>query len=58
MPTRATGAPVRSRHIVEGGGHTWPGSTFEVASLAPTTQDVDATALIREAFRATWPDPG
>ena len=30
---------------VEGGGHTWPGSSVELPALGPTNQDVDASAL-------------
>ena len=33
-------------YIVDGGGHTWPGSPFEVPSLGYTTHDIDATVLM------------
>ena len=34
------------------GGHTWPGHPINVAQLGQTSQDVDATALIWEFFKA------
>lgn len=40
-------------YVVEGGGHTWPGSTMFVgldSAVGPTTFDIDATALIVEWF--------
>jgi polyhydroxybutyrate depolymerase len=44
-------------YIVEGGGHTWPGAR-ELGGLGHTTQDVDATTIIWDVFRASWPDAG
>lgn len=43
-------------YIVEGGGHTWPGSIPRERS-GPTTDDIDATEIIWDVFRAAWPDP-
>jgi polyhydroxybutyrate depolymerase len=40
-------------YTVEGGGHTWPGAT--IARGGYTTDDIDATEIIWETFRATWP---
>ena len=37
-------------HVVEGGGHTWPGA-IPVERLGPTTSTVDATATILDFFR-------
>jgi polyhydroxybutyrate depolymerase len=37
-------------YVVEGGGHTWPGTTFAVASLGPTTHSVDASETIWRFF--------
>lgn len=42
-------------YIVEGGGHTWPGADVE-STVGLTTQDVDASHLIWDAFEATWTD--
>ncbi|HEY8172149.1 MAG TPA: PHB depolymerase family esterase [Dehalococcoidia bacterium] len=36
-------------YVVDGGGHTWPGS-IDVARLGPTTHEIDATDLIWEYF--------
>ncbi len=36
-------------YVVEGGGHTWPGSP-DVARLGATTREIDATDLIWEFF--------
>ncbi|TDD53008.1 hypothetical protein E1286_08110 [Nonomuraea terrae] len=44
-PGRATLA----LYTVEGGGHTWPGSA-DVPRLGPVTRDLDATAVILNAF--------
>ncbi len=41
-------------YIVEGGGHTWPGAVARGGS-GYTTDDIDATAIIWDVFRATWP---
>jgi polyhydroxybutyrate depolymerase len=38
-------------YVVEGGGHTWPGS-FGPASLGASTTEIDATALIWAFFKA------
>lgn len=35
---------------IQGGGHTWPGSPFEVPSLGPTTQNVSATDMAWRFF--------
>jgi polyhydroxybutyrate depolymerase len=43
------GATVRL-YIVNGGGHTWPGS-FDVPGLGYVTQDISATDLIWEFFQ-------
>jgi len=43
-------------YTVEGGGHTWPGAMQ--TRLGHTTQDIDATAIIWETFKANWPDAG
>ena len=40
-------------YVVDGGGHTWPGSTLFTgleSLLGPTTFDIDATELIVEWF--------
>jgi len=37
--------------VIEGGGHTWPGS-IDVARLGPTTQEIDATEQIWQFFTA------
>jgi len=42
-------------YIVEGGGHTWPGA-IAVGGFGYTTDDIDASEIIWEVFRATWPD--
>ncbi|MEM7656873.1 MAG: PHB depolymerase family esterase [Bacteroidota bacterium] len=34
------------RYRIKGGGHTWPGSSVELATLGPTNQDIDATTLM------------
>jgi polyhydroxybutyrate depolymerase len=41
-------------YVVEGGGHTWPGSPIDTSSrgLGATTHDVDATAAIWAFFEA------
>jgi polyhydroxybutyrate depolymerase len=36
-------------YVVEGGGHTWPGS-IDVPRLGATTHEIDATALMWEFF--------
>jgi polyhydroxybutyrate depolymerase len=41
-------------YIVEGGGHTWPGAIS--VGLGYTTDDIDASEIIWDVFRATWPD--
>jgi polyhydroxybutyrate depolymerase len=41
-------------YIVEGGGHTWPGAVA-IGGFGYTTDDIDASALIWETFRAAWP---
>ena len=42
---------------IDGGGHTWPGSSIEVPVLGPATQDIDASALA-VAFFDRHPRPG
>lgn len=42
-------------YIVEGGGHTWPGS-IELPSLGYTTSDIRATDLLWELFLASSTD--
>ena len=40
-------------YVVDGGGHTWPGSAFSHASesiLGPTTDDIDASEVIWSFF--------
>jgi polyhydroxybutyrate depolymerase len=37
-------------YVVDGGGHTWPGSPIEIGAPGDTTQDVSATELIWEFF--------
>ncbi|MET0903909.1 MAG: PHB depolymerase family esterase [Acidimicrobiales bacterium] len=44
-------------YTVEGGGHTWPGSSG-VGRLGYTTEDIDATEIIWDVFRAAWPSEG
>jgi len=38
-------------YIINGGGHTWPGS-IPVARLGPTTTQIDASATIWDFFKA------
>jgi hypothetical protein len=44
-------------YIVDGGGHTWPGSPYEIPELGYTTQEISATDLMLEFFEA-HPMPG
>ena len=39
---------------IDGGGHTWPGSTARIAPrlTGPTSMDIDATSLMVQFFRA------
>jgi polyhydroxybutyrate depolymerase len=39
-------------YIVDGGGHTWPGSKIDVSRLGLTTHQVDASATIWDFFVA------
>lgn len=39
-------------YVIEGGGHTWPGSPIEVPYLGVTTQTVDATGLAIDWFES------
>ena len=41
-------------YTIEGGGHTWPGSSFDLASrgLGATTQELDATEVLWAFFEA------
>lgn len=41
----ASGKPVRF-YTVDGGGHTWPGNTYQGGLLGRTTHDIDATLLL------------
>jgi polyhydroxybutyrate depolymerase len=43
--------PVVLYRIV-GGGHTWPGSRFEVARLGATTKQIDAAQTMWDFFAA------
>ena len=43
--------------IVEGGGHTWPGAVA-IGGYGHTTDDIDASEIIWDVFRSTWPDDG
>lgn len=37
-------------YIIDGGGHTWPGSAIKVASLGLTTEQISATATLWAFF--------
>ncbi|WP_232548870.1 alpha/beta hydrolase family esterase [Propioniciclava soli] len=39
-------------YIVEGGGHTWPGTAVDLSPLGVTTQEIDASELMWEFFAA------
>jgi polyhydroxybutyrate depolymerase len=39
-------------YIIDGGGHTWPGSNFDVGRLGLTTKQIDASATIWDFFKA------
>jgi polyhydroxybutyrate depolymerase len=39
-------------YIIEGGGHTWPGSAIAIKSLGLTTKQVDASSVIWKFFSA------
>jgi len=39
--------------VIDGGGHTWPGSADTVRLLGTTTRTVDATAIMLDRFDAT-----
>ncbi|PZG03404.1 alpha/beta hydrolase family esterase [Nonomuraea aridisoli] len=43
------GGATLALYTVEGGGHTWPGSA-DVPRLGPVSRDLDATAVILDAF--------
>lgn len=45
-------------YVAEGGGHSWPGSPFDIASLGPVNRDIDATELIWEFFASHERQPG
>jgi polyhydroxybutyrate depolymerase len=49
-PGCASGAVTLER--IEGGGHTWPGASIDVAALGVTTKSVDATARFLDFFDA------
>jgi polyhydroxybutyrate depolymerase len=38
-------------YVIQGGGHTWPGS-ISIASLGKTTQTINASAVIWQFFEA------
>lgn len=49
------GGSVVELYVVDGGGHTWPGSAFSKASesiLGPTTFEIDANDVIWNFFKA------
>lgn len=37
-------------YVIEGGGHTWPGTSAPKPLLGPTTQTIDASAMIWDFF--------
>jgi polyhydroxybutyrate depolymerase len=37
-------------YSVTGGGHTWPGTSIDVARLGHVTQDINAADLMLEFF--------
>lgn len=37
-------------YVIDGGGHTWPGSPGAPEKLGPTTTSIDATALMWAFF--------
>lgn len=37
-------------YTIERGGHTWPGSAYNPVNLGKTSQDIDASVLIKEFF--------
>jgi polyhydroxybutyrate depolymerase len=39
-------------YVIQGGGHTWPGSAFAVAALGATTKEIDASATLWQFFKA------
>jgi polyhydroxybutyrate depolymerase len=39
-------------YIVDGGGHTWPGSAIHINTLGKTTDQIDASATIWNFFEA------
>jgi polyhydroxybutyrate depolymerase len=39
-------------YIIDGGGHTWPGSAVDVSRLGFTTHQIDATSTIWNFFQA------
>jgi polyhydroxybutyrate depolymerase len=41
-----------AHYRIEGGGHSWPGSTVEVPNLGVTTHTIQATTLIWQFFVA------
>lgn len=47
----ANGADVQL-YVIEGGGHTWPGSSGGELLLGPSTKSIDATAIIWAFFQA------
>lgn len=38
-------------YTIEGGGHTWPGSSFKLDFLGKTSSDINATAVMWEFFK-------
>lgn len=58
--TGCDGGSTVQLYVVDGAGHTWPGSAFSTASasiLGPTSQEMDASAVIWDFF-AAHPMPG
>jgi len=50
---RGTGRTRAVLYVVEGGGHTWPGSRYPFpAELGPVTGEIDATDVIWEFFES------
>ena len=46
----SSGKPVHF-YTINGGGHTWPGNTYQSGFLGRTTHDIDATLLIWDFFK-------
>jgi polyhydroxybutyrate depolymerase len=48
-PRCASGATVEI-YVIDGGGHTWPGAAIQVSLLGVTTDEINATDIILDAF--------